>query len=823
MHDLLQDLGRYIVDKESSQRPGNSQRPGERSRLWRQEDVQDILKHGAGTDAVVGIFLDMSKINVMHLSLKAFNKMYNLRLLKFYNSNKRNNKMYDVWLRECYHTTDAQSVNKVRFRKGQNDALPFGKLRSFIWFGYPFAALSSKFNPENLVELNLSCSSNLKRLWGDTKHAPKLKWLDLHDCPSLIEVPDLSKSPSLKKIDLRGCSHLTKIQNLSNLGSLEVIDLHGCSCLTEIPDLSGSPSLTMIDLEGCKSLLELPLLASSWPSDLNIRGLESLTSFPSTVVLRYEHLGSLDLSGCKISEEMEGLEILDLRGTAIKELPHSIKHLTKLSKLSLSRCKNLESLPCNLISLKYLDISDCSKLEKLPENFGNLKSLEDLSMDRIAISQLPSTMMHLNEIVTISCRGCRYLRFTDLLGLPRSLTSLDFSDCNLNKIPEDIGCLSSLEVLELSGNSFESLPKSMKHLDMLRTLKVDNCTMLRSLTDLPSALRHLSASGCKELRSIPDASEFAKFYAQFIFTNCLKLKTAVGDMLATLKEGYEKGDEIYELTFCCPGSKVPEWFRYRTKESSIEECCELNFEMPWHDGSNDRPLLGFVVCTVIAFNKYCCIKDDSKYLRIDYKYTGSDGNESSLSQRHIEFGVGNEILIDSDHIAYPFRFFKISDPRISKSGISNWSFKFWFLGHEKNSKYRIKSFGLCPIYAKPRPGTVPVPVPVTSVKVSLSSAGQNQRVDSVMGKPLKEQAFATPDKVAELVQKVNTAIQQVLPPVMAKMKLYLQNPSTPTILFKPVKTNIVEAHIQVQSLLKSEYSPKEQSLTGSECTTRQSL
>ncbi|TXG61717.1 hypothetical protein EZV62_013080 [Acer yangbiense] len=84
-------------------------------------------------------------------------------------------------------------------------------------------------------------------------------------------------------------------------------------------------------------------------------------------------------------------------------------------------------------------------------------------------------------------------------------------------------------------------------------------------------------------------------------------------------------------------------------------------------------------------------------------------------------------------------------------------------------------------------------------------------------------AFAAPDKVAELVQKVNTAIQQVLPLVMVKMKLYLQNPSTRTILFKPVKTNIVEAHIQVQSLLKSEYSPEEQSLTGSECTTRQSL
>ncbi|KAK9288072.1 hypothetical protein L1049_016518 [Liquidambar formosana] len=98
---------------------------------------------------------------------------------------------------------------------------------------------------------------------------------------------------------------------------------------------------------------------------------------------------------------------------------------------------------------------------------------------------------------------------------------------------------------------------------------------------------------------------------------------------------------------------------------------------------------------------------------------------------------------------------------------------------------------------------------VTAVKVALSSGTQNQKLDSVMAKPLKEQAFATPDKVAELVQRVSAAIQQELPIVMAKMKLYLQNPSTRTILFKPIKTNIVEAHIQVQSLLKSEYSPEE--------------
>ncbi|KAL6859379.1 hypothetical protein ACP4OV_017638 [Aristida adscensionis] len=76
---------------------------------------------------------------------------------------------------------------------------------------------------------------------------------------------------------------------------------------------------------------------------------------------------------------------------------------------------------------------------------------------------------------------------------------------------------------------------------------------------------------------------------------------------------------------------------------------------------------------------------------------------------------------------------------------------------------------------------------VTAVKAALSSGSQGQKLDSVLAKPLKTQAFASPDKVAELVQKVAAAIQQDLPNVMTKMRLYLQNPSTRMILFKPIK------------------------------------
>ncbi|XP_042035952.1 conserved oligomeric Golgi complex subunit 3-like [Salvia splendens] len=96
---------------------------------------------------------------------------------------------------------------------------------------------------------------------------------------------------------------------------------------------------------------------------------------------------------------------------------------------------------------------------------------------------------------------------------------------------------------------------------------------------------------------------------------------------------------------------------------------------------------------------------------------------------------------------------------------------------------------------------------VTAVKVALSSG--SHKPESAISKPLKDQAFATPEKISELVQKVGSSIKQELPGVAGKMKLYLQNPTTRSILFKPIRTNIVEAHTQVLNLLKAEYSPED--------------
>ncbi|TXG70212.1 hypothetical protein EZV62_005147 [Acer yangbiense] len=109
-------------------------------------------------------------------------------------------------------------------------------------------------------------------------------------------------------------------------------------------------------------------------------------------------------------------------------------------------------------------------------------------------------------------------------------------ECNLMKILKDIGCLSSLEVSELIGNDFESLPKSIKQLSKLRRLHLNNCSRLRSLSDLPLGLSYFEGVNCKELQSLPDANHFAESVIvsgsylnqiEYIFTNCVKLDKKV--------------------------------------------------------------------------------------------------------------------------------------------------------------------------------------------------------------------------------------------------------------------------------------------------------
>ncbi|PRQ21617.1 putative winged helix-turn-helix DNA-binding domain, leucine-rich repeat domain, L [Rosa chinensis] len=128
MHDLLEEMGKEIVRRES---PADA---SGRSRLWFHEDVHRVLTENTGSKKVKGIRVELSGEDEICLSAKCFKKMNNLQL--FININ-------------------------ARF-SGEVNYLP-NQLRFLDWPGFPAQSLPSDFSPQKLVKLNMP-NSHISRL-----------------------------------------------------------------------------------------------------------------------------------------------------------------------------------------------------------------------------------------------------------------------------------------------------------------------------------------------------------------------------------------------------------------------------------------------------------------------------------------------------------------------------------------------------------------------------------------------------------------------------------------------------------------------------------
>ena len=242
----------------------------------------------------------------------------------------------------------------------------------------------------------------------------------------------------------------------------------------------------------------------------------------------------LKLDGCsnferfpEFQKNMENLCDISLANTAIKELPHSIRHLTRLQWLSLKNCKNLRSLPshiCQMKSLIEISVNGCSNLECFEEIIEDMEHLEILYLCDVVITKLPSSIEHLKGLIRLELNNCENLEtlpnsignLTRLHGLlvhncprlqklPDSLRSLqcclkflDLSGCNLmeGEIPSDLWCLSSLTYLDVSGNHIRRIPTGIIQLSKLNYLYMNHCPMLEEIPELPSSLRVIHAHHC---------------------------------------------------------------------------------------------------------------------------------------------------------------------------------------------------------------------------------------------------------------------------------------------------------------------------------------
>ncbi|XP_038877735.1 disease resistance protein RPS6-like, partial [Benincasa hispida] len=623
MHDLIRQMGRKIVNGESSE-------PGERSRLWLVHDVLKVFIDNSGTSAVKAIKLDLPNPTRLDVDPRAFSNMQNLRLLIVRNATFSTNLEY----------------------------LPYN-LKWITWHGFAHRSLPSCFTTKHLVGLDLQ-HSLIKNLGKGFKDCMRLKLLDLSHSALLEKIPEFSATSNLEELYLSHCTNLRTIpKSVVSLGKLITLDLDHCSNLKKIPNYLILKSLKVLKLSHCKRFVKLPDFSAASNLEklylkectnlrmihesigslnklvtLDLGKCSNLEKLPSYLTLK--SLECLNLAHCKKLDEIPDFSsALNLKSlyleqcTNLRVIHESIGCLDSLVTLDIRQCTNLEKLPSylKLKSLKHLELSGCCKLELFPKIAENMKSLMSLHLDFTGIRELPSSIGYLTSLLLLNLDGC-----TNLISLPstiyllKSLNHLRLGGCSrfemfshkwdptthpvcsFSKIMEtlsssefphllvpkeslcskftllDLQCcnIPNVDFLEilcnvapflssilLSENKFSSLPSCLHKFMSLWNLQLRNCKFLQEIPNLPWCIQKVDATGCELLARSPDN---------------------IMDIISR-KQDIALGDFTRE--FILMNIRIPKWFSYQTISNSIR----VSFQ---HDLNIERTLATYVTFQVVG-------------------------------------------------------------------------------------------------------------------------------------------------------------------------------------------------------------------------------
>ncbi|GMP63298.1 hypothetical protein CsSME_00025037 [Camellia sinensis var. sinensis] len=558
MHQLVQEMGREIVRRESPKEPG------ERSRLWNCKDSLNVLRENTGTRKIEGLKLDMNLLKEDKYDRTIFGV-----------NRKRH---YDEFLDMPLLSNVGNSFKRYCFGFSKNAGTALGNSNQIPLEVDAFARMH-KLKLLQLKYIQIS---------GSFENFPKgLRWLCWHGFP-LKSIPHDFPLENLTILDMSYSRLQIAWKGAKLLESLKILDLSHSHCLTKTPDFSKVPNLERLILKNCATLVEVH---------------------------------------------------------------ESVGHLQRLVLFNLKDCKSLKKLPRSIGMLKFLetlDISGCSNLEELPTELGTMESLTVFHANKIDRSRLFSTSKEVkswHSLIWPSLLKPRRSMDISWSFLPRSVVHLSLENCNLSDddFPRDLSNLSSLQILNLSGNAIRSVPNCIRGHFGLQILYLNQCEKLWSV-EVQHKLKELWIGGCillekVILQSLPLTIEYNNIRGNQLTTRRLEplryvfMNEKIVEILGTFKleplgnvdteilnnlslsnigfmgcsnvllsclwsnkkrklplQGCHEKHIFYAY---CLGSKVPDWFNLKNEGSSI------SFTVPSHLNFRIRCLS---VCSIYALS-----------------------------------------------------------------------------------------------------------------------------------------------------------------------------------------------------------------------------
>ncbi|KAK2798130.1 hypothetical protein FQN50_008941 [Emmonsiellopsis sp. PD_5] len=263
--------------------------------------------------------------------------------------------------------------------------------------------------------------------------------------------PDVDFNTLEMDEDTKGCQ----------FGGLEVLDLHG-NVLTTLPKglrrLQRLRSLNLshnqLDAESFDIITEISQLTDLKIANNNIQG--GLT--PT--------IGSLSM-----------LEVLDLHGNGLTELPDSLASLTSLRALNVAE-NHLTSLPFEALSgLPLVDINGQKNRlqgDLIPSSVTRLNSLQTLNVTGNSLEKLSAAAnLDLPSLQQLSIDANR-IKTLPNIATWKSLLTLTAEDNDLSAIPEGFLDLENLKVVDFTGNNITTLDEKLSLMDSLTSFHIAN-------------------------------------------------------------------------------------------------------------------------------------------------------------------------------------------------------------------------------------------------------------------------------------------------------------------------------------------------------------